>query len=172
MSAEPNPSPPGPSIGTLTFLLGRLSQHVGDVVGEALAPLGLRTRHYGILALLAEAGPLSQQVLGQRLHVDRTTMVAAVDDLERLGLAVRKTDEADRRAYRIELTSRGRATLVRATGAVAGAEDRLLAGLPETDRRRLMLLLQRLWAASTDDAVRPPGHRRRGSSHDAARPPD
>jgi DNA-binding MarR family transcriptional regulator len=56
----------------------------------------------------------------------------------------RKPDPADRRAYRVELTARGRTTLVRATGAMAAAERGLMAPLTPTEQQTLRDLLQRL----------------------------
>lgn len=120
-----------------------------QLVREALAPLGLRPKHYGVLRVLAAVGPdeaLSQQALGARLGIDRTTVVAVIDDLEGLGLAVRRVDPDDRRAHRIELTKPGRATLARADASVAAADDALLAPLARDERRQLHALLRRIAA--------------------------
>lgn len=128
-----------------TSLLLRLgARHAADYLSEALAPLKLHTRHYGILLTLAEQGPSSQSSLGRRLDIDRTTMVAAVDELERQGYVARKPHPDDRRANRVELTGRGRGRLVRATGAVAAAETRLLASFSAEEIQTLRGLLTRL----------------------------
>src|SRR5205814_9010815 len=101
----------------------------------------------------------SQHALGQRLRIDRTTRVSTVDDLERLGLATRTSQPDDRRAHLVELTARGRTTLVRATGAVATAEATLLAPLSAAERSQLHRLLARLVHMSpTEDSA--PGRRR------------
>jgi DNA-binding MarR family transcriptional regulator len=76
-------------------------------------------------------------------------MVGTIDDLERLGLVSRKPDPADRRAYRVELTPRGRTTLVRATGAVAATAERsLLAPLNPEEQATVRTLLRRLTGPS------------------------
>jgi len=141
------------------ILVGRLGQDAAELLGEALAPLGLRVRHFAILTTLAESGPSSQHALGERLRIDRTTMVSTVDDLERLGMATRTSHPDDRRAHLVELTARGRTTLVRATGAVATAEAALLAPLSPAERGQLHRLLARLMqrSAAEDPA---PGRRR------------
>ena len=144
------------AVSTLnSFLVGRVAQQASDLLGEALAPLGLRVRHYLILMALAEGGPASQHALGERLHIDRTTMVGAVDDLERLSLAARKPSPTDRRAYHVELTPRGRTTLVRATGAVAAAEDAFLQPLAPVERAQLQQILARLLQNSTAETRQP-----------------
>jgi DNA-binding MarR family transcriptional regulator len=132
------------------MLAARVARLAGDLLAEALAPLGLRVRHFGVLSALAEGGPASQQALGRRLDIDRTTMVATVDQLEQLGLVARKPDSSDRRAYRVELTARGRTTLVRLTGAVAAAERALLVPLASKEQETLRSLLRKV--AARDDA--------------------
>jgi MarR family transcriptional regulator, lower aerobic nicotinate degradation pathway regulator len=141
---DARPDAPRISAPPTILLLAGVARRAADALEAALAPLGLRARHYRVLAALAEAGPLSQQALGRLLGIDRTTMVAVVDAIEQLGLAERRADEADRRAYRVALTARGRTTLVRATGAVARAEERLLGPLDARQREVLRASLDRL----------------------------
>lgn len=136
--------PPVTHTQSTAFLLVRAAQRASEALEHALSPLGLRVRHYRVLAALAEAGPRSQQALGGLLGIDRTTMVAIVDELERQGLAARHPDPADRRSHRVQLTARGRTTLVRATGAVARADEALLAGLEAAEQPRLHAALTRL----------------------------
>ena len=104
----------------------------------------LRGKELGALKILAAEGPLSQQRLGERMGVDRTTMVAVVDALEREGYAERRRDDEDRRAYAVRPTAAGRRVLRRAAGAIERAEDRFLAGISGDDRLRLKALLREL----------------------------
>jgi DNA-binding MarR family transcriptional regulator len=125
-----------------------LTEHLGPLLGraheahrvlsvEALAPLGLSPKGFGALTVLAAEGPLPQGRLAQRQGIDRTTMVAVVDELERAGAVRRARDERDRRAYALEVTPQGRRLLERGRTAVLGAEERFLAPLPVAERRRL-----------------------------------
>jgi DNA-binding MarR family transcriptional regulator len=155
-------------MASTVLLVGRVSRIATDLLADALAPLGLRPRHYGTLMALAEHGPASQQRLGRGLLIDRTTMVGVVDDLERLGLVVRATDPDDRRAYRVELTGRGRTRLVRATGAVARAERSLLAGLSADEQGQLRALLRRV--AAQQGGTPEPGDARAAADGRAAAP--
>jgi DNA-binding MarR family transcriptional regulator len=147
--------PPAALSESIALLTGRAARLAGERLAEALAPLGLRVRHYGVLQALAESGPSSQQALGRWLGIDRTTMVGTVDDLERLGLVARKPDPTDRRAYRVELTARGRTILVRATGAAAAAERALLAPLAPAEQQALRDVLQRLTGPAAGSAATP-----------------
>jgi DNA-binding MarR family transcriptional regulator len=78
------------------------------------------------------------------LRVDRTTMVAVVDELERQELVVRRRLASDRRGYARELTSAGAALLARGREVIAEAETRALGALTVAERRRLHALLARL----------------------------
>ena len=93
-----------------------------------------------------QEGPFSQQRLGQRQGVDRTTMVAVVDELESSGYVERRRDPRDRRAYSLHATPKGRRVLRRVGEATERAEDEFLAPLPEADRRRLKRMLRTLLA--------------------------
>ncbi len=145
--ATPRPSTPSTLAASTALTLIGAAQRASEAVERALGPLGLRTRHYRVLVALAETNGLSQQALGRLLAIDRTTMVAIVDELERQGLAERHPAPEDRRSYRVQLTGRGRTTLVRATGAAARADEALLTDLDADQRRRLQASLARIVGA-------------------------
>ncbi|NUR71967.1 MAG: winged helix-turn-helix transcriptional regulator, partial [Hamadaea sp.] len=59
------------------------------IVDKALAQVGVRRYHYSLLAALDETGPTSQAELGRRTGIDRSDMVATVNDLADRGLVQR-----------------------------------------------------------------------------------
>ena len=61
------------------------------------------------LAELTEAGPLSQQQLGERLGLEKSTTSRLAAGLERRGWLERVRDPANRRYYRLALTPAGAA---------------------------------------------------------------
>jgi DNA-binding MarR family transcriptional regulator len=128
----------------LGFLLGRAHLAHRAITEGSLASFGLAPKDFGALSVLVEEGPLSQQRLGERQGIDRTTMVAVVDNLERLGLLERRRDPSDRRAYSLQATPKGRRVVKQASAAERRAENEFLAAIPERDRRRLKQLLTRL----------------------------
>jgi DNA-binding MarR family transcriptional regulator len=142
-AAAPEPLPAALS-NRLGYLLGRAHLAHRSVAAPGLAALGLGVKEFGALSVLVDEGPLSQQRLGQRQGVDRTTMVAVVDSLERKGLVERRRDLRDRRAYSLHATPAGRRVLERAGKAAQLAEDEFLARIPAGDRRRLKELLRAL----------------------------
>jgi DNA-binding MarR family transcriptional regulator len=135
----------GPQLsGRLTYLLKRALVDLGRLHEEALEPSGISDRELAILLLLDAHEPGSQQQAALRVGVDRTTMVALLDALERKGLLARRPDAADRRRNVIELTSSGRRTLRRAMRASDQAEARLLADLDDVEAAQLRALLARI----------------------------
>lgn len=93
---------------------------------------GLRPRQFLLLAVLRDEGGTSQQALGQRLSMDRTSTMQAVQALADMGLVVREDDPADRRVYRVSLTERGGSVLDVVERELAEVEAQILAPLPET----------------------------------------
>ena len=132
----------------LGFLLGRAHLAHRAIAERALASLDLGVKEFGALSVLVEEGPLSQQRLGERQGVDRTTMVAVVDALERSELVERRRNPHDRRAYSLQATSKGRRVLRQASDLAQQAEDEFLAPIPARDRRLLKQLLQNLISSS------------------------
>ena len=128
----------------LGFLLGRAHLAHRGVAQRELGSIGLGVKEFGALSVLVEEGPLTQQRLGERQGVDRTTMVAVVDALERAGLLERSRDPDDRRAYALAATAGGRRVLREATAALQRAEQEFLAPLAAAEQRELRELLRRL----------------------------
>jgi DNA-binding MarR family transcriptional regulator len=96
------------------FLLNRLGRRLRVRLNLALAPLQLTTQELGLLRIINEHGPLTQQSLGKKNLTDRTTVVHLLDTLEERQLVVRTRNQADRRSHLLYLTPRGKKTLSRA----------------------------------------------------------
>ncbi|WP_405146104.1 MarR family transcriptional regulator [Sphaerisporangium sp. NBC_01403] len=127
------------------WLLNDAAREVTLRLEEALKGDDLRWRDYGVLVVLEAAGPLSQQEIGRRLAVDRSTMVHIIDVLEERGLVVRSRDRTDRRAYSIELTDPGRALLVEVLHPLtAEVHSRVIGVLTDEDRAHLNRILAQL----------------------------
>jgi DNA-binding MarR family transcriptional regulator len=140
----------GPQLSVrLTYLLKRALLELEDLHVEHLAPSGLNGRELAVLLLLDGREPESQQQAAARLRVDRTTMVALLDGLERQGLLVRQPDPEDRRRNVVALTEAGRRTLREAKAASDEAERLLLDGLTTAEARQLRDLLGRVAVART-----------------------
>ena len=105
---------------------------------------GITGRHYGCLTLIADEGPMTQQRLGERMGVDRTTVVSIVDALERQGFVERRRNPDDRRAYALQVTAKGAQWQERVTELVLETEAEFLAPLSADERKQLVEMLQRV----------------------------
>jgi DNA-binding MarR family transcriptional regulator len=78
------------------------------------------------------------------MSVDRTTMVALVDDLQLKGLVQRRQDPDDRRKNVVELTEAGRGAVRQAGQAVEQAERDFLAPLSAAEAAQFKKTLRAL----------------------------
>jgi DNA-binding MarR family transcriptional regulator len=130
--------------GQIGFVLNKAARQLHAMFTESLEPLGIKPQHYAVLVLLDASGPLSQQAIGQRLYIDRTTMVHIVDDLEKRGLAVRAKNPADRRKHAVSITEPARKVVAEAGRMADSVQEQYLAPLSQNERRQLLQLLKRL----------------------------
>lgn len=129
--------------GLPSYLINQLRVIANRRVGERLGRPGQRTA-YAVLAALQEFGSLSQAELGRRLGIDRSDVVALLNDLQAEELVVREPDAEDRRRNAVSLTAAGRRRLRRMDHEVQQAQDDLLEPLDATERQTLTTLLQRV----------------------------
>src|SRR5215471_2433881 len=134
----------------ITYLLRRVTEAAGRMANAHLEPLGVDTRHYTVLAVVAAGGGSSQRTIADTLGLDRATVVALVDTLESQGMARRVRSRDDRRANAVELTSKGRRTLSRADALMEECERGFVATLRDEERTQLRDILERLLAANRE----------------------
>jgi MarR family transcriptional regulator, lower aerobic nicotinate degradation pathway regulator len=127
-----------------TWLISRLYAHSHRLLVEGFASAGVRGYHYRLLAALEEFGPASQAALGRRTSIDRSDVVAVLNDLAARGLIERSPDPDDRRRNVITITTAGTEQLRALDEVVAGVQEKLLAPLSPGDRARLVSLLKAL----------------------------
>ena len=143
--------PPAALARNTGFLMSKVSQLARGGFERALEPMGLKARHYGVLTALAGEGQHAQGDLGEKLAIDRTTMVGLVDELEGLGLVERRRDPEDRRRYDLALTDDGMRTVSEAETIAARVQDAVLAPLDGAERRRLHDTLANILRNLLDD---------------------
>jgi len=122
------------------FLLRKAAQRVTTMTEVAFNSLGLTMRHFGVLIVIEAEPGQSQRVVGQRLRIDRTTVVALADCLEKAGLLERRRG-TDRRMFALFLTPAGVARLAELKNLAASVHDKFLANLSEAERAMLRELL-------------------------------
>jgi MarR family transcriptional regulator, lower aerobic nicotinate degradation pathway regulator len=123
------------------LLLRRAHWRTTAVATEALRPLGIELRHLAVLSVLVDRGPTVQRDLAAETGSDKAGIMRAVDDLERKGLAVRKTVPGDRRVRAVEITPQGIELFDAAHVAAEPLPERLVAELGPAKAEQLMELL-------------------------------
>lgn len=127
-----------------SWLLNQLAVHAHRLAAEGFAEVGARGYHYRILATLDEFGPASQVEIGRRGNIDRSDVVAAINELAEQGFVERAPDPGDRRRNIVTLTETGARQLRRLDRALDEVQDELLAPLAADERKTLTHLLCRL----------------------------
>jgi DNA-binding MarR family transcriptional regulator len=127
-----------------TWLISRTYAHSHRLLAEGFATAGVRGYHYRLLAALEEFGPASQAALGRRTSIDRSDVVAALNELAERGLIERSPDPDDRRRNVVTITPAGTEQLAALDETLAGVQDKLLAPLSTAERKQLIGLLNRL----------------------------
>lgn len=130
--------------GKPSWLLTQLAVHAHRLASEGFGEVGARGYHYRVLAALDEFGVASQIELGRRCNMDRSDVVAAINELAEQGLVERTRDPDDRRRNLVTLTEPGAGQLRRLDRALDQVQDDLLGPLPADDRQTLTRLLSRL----------------------------
>lgn len=127
-----------------SWLLTQVAVHAHRLASEGFGEVGARGYHYRILAALAEFGVASQAELGRRCSMDRSDVVAAINELAAQEYVERTPDPDDRRRNRVTVTTAGRRQLRRMDQALDRVQDDLLGPLSAEDRQTLTSLLTRL----------------------------
>ena len=147
-AGEPAPLPPSMR-DRVPFLLFRASQVSLSLANQMLAGIGLCARQAGILTMVTELQPMTQTALADALGIDRTTMVALLDDLEDKGYVTRQRHPRDRRAFLVHPTGPGRTAKAAAVQILDEQQRRFLAPLTPAERGQLAALLTRLHRRTT-----------------------
>lgn len=128
--------------GPLGYWYALISQQYLHVLRMELAHLGL-DRWYLALVHLAEAdGPVTQQELADRMHLDKATMVRVIDHLSAGGYVQRERCPNDRRKHHLALLPKARPAVKEIKKAFHAVNDLAFADMKATDRQLIMAQLR------------------------------
>jgi len=123
------------------FAIRSAARHVTQFYDQFLAPAGLRSTQYAILAKLEREGPLLIHTLAKALVLDRTTLGRNILPLERDGSIRIEAAPSDRRAKELHLTDSGAKRLNAARQGWTEAQARFEAGVGPARAAELRALL-------------------------------
>src|SRR5437764_10355749 len=101
------------------------ARHVTQFYDQFLAPSGLRTTQFSILAKLRRLGPMTINALAAEMVMDRTTLGRNILPLERDGLIAVGRGSRDRRSKALQVTEAGEARFRAATTGWVQAQQQI-----------------------------------------------
>ena len=119
--------------------LRKASRRVTALYDETLAPSGLRSTQFAILAELVDRGqgPPTLNELADRLVLDRSGLGHSLRPLEREGLIRLEKSSRDRRSTLVVLTDQGRERYAHAHALWQKAQDRYASIVGEAQANQL-----------------------------------
>lgn len=126
------------------FLLAKAYQRACAIFKEEFDRYDLTSQQFGLLAFLWIEDGLSQAELSARSQIDRTTMGGIIDRLEKEGLVERRNHPADRRAYQVYLTAKGRSLEDELCAVANRVQSKVNAPLTADEQATLIRLLGKL----------------------------
>ena len=127
----------------LMLLLGQTSHALANELTAGLEGLGMSPRGQ-LRPVEGDGGRVHPGPLAQICDLDRTTMVATLDELEAAGLAERRPAPGDRRARIVAVTDEGARLVAEARAVVDRVYDDVLGTLPARERAAFVSALERL----------------------------
>ena len=124
--------------------LTRISRTVSRAFDDTLAEAGGSLPVWLVLISLKSRQLSSQRELAEAVGIQGATLTHHLDAMESAGLVTRRRDPANRRLHLVELTPAGDALFLRLRDAAMAFDQRLRAGLSESEVSQLKALLTRL----------------------------
>jgi len=143
MSEQPNNFELERAMG---FFVNRTAYVMSEAVARRFAQHGypITAQDFGILFRLWKQDGLSQIQIASLMMRDKTTITRRLDGLVKKGLIERRSDENDRRMFRIHLTNTGREATAALMGVVDAFQGEVLAEVPVEEREATVRTLKKI----------------------------
>ena len=122
----------------------------GRIALEYRQRFGLSVPEWRIMAVLGDAGPLTQRDLTRLTLMDKVAVNRACKVLEERGLAYRRPNEQDGRSHHLDLTETGVRMRDDIMPLALEMERRLFSTFTEDERTTFRMLLARVRAEAAD----------------------
>lgn len=125
----------------LSIASNAVSNRIASVYHDAF---GLKVTEWRIMAMLGDAGALTQRQLTEKTLMDKVAVNRGCKMLEGRGLVVRLPNRKDGRSHHLELTDEGRAIHAKVVPMARKMEASLLEPLTDQERGQFMRLLEKV----------------------------
>lgn len=127
------------------FLLAKVEEEMEALFTECLRKLHITAPQFGILQHIEQYPNASQIQVSEALFIDRTTMVAHVDHLEKIDLIKRVRNPNDRRSFGLTVTEYGVSALKKGRKQLNKTENSVLSVLDQDEKGHLKSILKKVW---------------------------
>ena len=132
--------------GLVGYHLRRAQVSVFARFNQAMAATQITPGQFGVLVLIGANPGLTQSALAKAVGIERSTMVAVIDGLERRKLVERRASPVDRRSHALVLSGAGTVLLDDLKKRVLRHERQFLEALSAEERQTLIRLLRSISA--------------------------
>lgn len=117
---------------------------VSEDFRRALGEDGFAPRVFSAISLIVQFPNITQSELARKLGIERSGLVAIIDELESRGFVQRQAVPGDRRVQALAPTKDGRTAYLHAREVVRTHEERLFADLSPDEIETLTSLLKKI----------------------------
>lgn len=127
----------------LNFKLVSLMKILNSQAETYLTEAGIPYSHYAAMVVICEHPGIRQADLAEMKATDRTTVGHTIDKLEQLAYVERRKDTADRRAFHLHLTEKGKKVVDTYWEQLQCMERKVLQNLSDSEIEQLYQLLDK-----------------------------
>lgn len=132
------------------YHIRRLQQIAVAIFLQESEGTGLTPTQFGTLQTIVNQPGVDQRTVARSIGLDTSTTAGVIDRLEARGLLQRRASPRDRRVRLLDATDEGRKLLDQVGPAMLRAQARILAPLPDRDRKTFMRMLRTLVTANNE----------------------
>jgi DNA-binding MarR family transcriptional regulator len=133
----------------LPYRLSVAANAVSKLIARAYEDqFDLKIPEWRLIAVLADEGPLTPQILCERTIMDKVTVTRAAQGLLERSLIKREPNSSDGRSHRLLLTASGERLYEQIAPLALAYETQLLAGIGQREIKALERQLRRLEQAA------------------------
>ena len=131
--------------------IGLISRALDSIANIEFKPYDLTKGQFLYLIRVCEQPGIIQERLGELIKVDRSTVIRAVQKLQRNGLVEKRPDQENKKIRRLYPTEKGRQLYPLLKREDDFSNQRALQGFSTTERRQVAVMLQRMATNVNDD---------------------
>ncbi|MBP1910540.1 DNA-binding MarR family transcriptional regulator [Methanolobus bombayensis] len=123
--------------------ISHLFKSINIYISKELEPYGIGSGQFPFFMRLLHHDGVNQETLANLLKYDKATITRSVNKLEKKGYVVRKRDPADKRAYCVYLTDKGRSMQSLLFSISSNISEVLLRGFNAEEKEMFFSLIEK-----------------------------